>query len=138
MLPNDVLSPLFDATVEATEEAIVNALVAAKTMTGANGYTAHALPHDRLQAALKKYGRLRDAGRVALSAEPRDDRGHRRHHPLDLRRVLLPLVRVGLRLRVPDSGSGFDRYSSSRGSIARPANSSSFAISARGSRTNSS
>jgi D-aminopeptidase len=60
MLPNDVLGPLFLATVEATEEAIVNALVAAKTMTGANGFTAHELPHDRLQAALKKYGRLRE------------------------------------------------------------------------------
>ena len=59
MLPNDVLGPLFLATVEATEEAIVNALVAAKTMTGANGFTAHELPHDRLQAALRKYGRLR-------------------------------------------------------------------------------
>ena len=59
MLPNDVLGPLFLATVEATEEAIVNALVAAKTMTGANGFTAYELPHDRLQAALKKYGRLR-------------------------------------------------------------------------------
>ncbi len=58
MLPNDVLGPLFLATVEATEEAIVNALVAAKTMTGANGYTVHALPHDRLRAALRKYGRL--------------------------------------------------------------------------------
>jgi D-aminopeptidase len=60
MLPNDVLGPLFLATVEATEEAIVNALVAAKTMTGANGFTAHELPHDRLKAALKKYGRLRE------------------------------------------------------------------------------
>jgi L-aminopeptidase/D-esterase-like protein len=58
MLPNDVLGPLFLATVEATEEAIVNALVAARTMTGANGYTVHALPHERLQAALRKYGRL--------------------------------------------------------------------------------
>ena len=58
MLPNDVLGPLFLATVEATEEAIVNALVAARTMTGANGYTVHALPHDRLQAALRKFGRL--------------------------------------------------------------------------------
>jgi L-aminopeptidase/D-esterase-like protein len=62
MLPNDVLGPLFLATVEATEEAIVNALVAAKTMTGANGYTAHELPHDRLQAALRKYGRLKLPG----------------------------------------------------------------------------
>ena len=43
------ISPLFWATIEATEEAIVNALVAAETMTGVDGHTAHALPHDRLQ-----------------------------------------------------------------------------------------
>jgi L-aminopeptidase/D-esterase-like protein len=60
MLPNDQLGSIFLATVEATEEAIVNAMVAARTMVGANGYTAHALPHDRLRAALKKYGRLRE------------------------------------------------------------------------------
>ncbi len=57
-VPNDALGPVFLAAVEATEEAIVNALVAAQTMTGANGYTVQALPHDRLQAALKKNGRL--------------------------------------------------------------------------------
>ncbi|MFZ5616352.1 MAG: P1 family peptidase [Pseudomonadota bacterium] len=57
-IPNDSMGPIFLAAVEATEEAIVNALVAAETMTGANGYTVHELPHDRLQAALKKYGRL--------------------------------------------------------------------------------
>jgi len=60
MLPNDQLGSIFLATVEATEEAIVNAMVAARTMVGANGYTAHALPHDRLRAVLKKYGRLRE------------------------------------------------------------------------------
>jgi L-aminopeptidase/D-esterase-like protein len=60
MLPNDQLSPLFRAAVEATEEAIVNALIAAKTMTGAGGHTVHALPHDRLRAALQKYGRLQE------------------------------------------------------------------------------
>jgi L-aminopeptidase/D-esterase-like protein len=58
-VPNDALGPIFLAAVEATEEAIVNALVAAETMTGINGYTVHELPHDRLQAALKKYGRLK-------------------------------------------------------------------------------
>jgi len=57
MLSNDRISPLFSATVEATEEAIVNALVAAETMTGAGGRTVEALPHDRLKALLKKYGR---------------------------------------------------------------------------------
>jgi L-aminopeptidase/D-esterase-like protein len=58
MLPNDRMNPLFSATVEATEEAIVNALVAAETMTGINGRQVMALPHDRLRAALKKYNRL--------------------------------------------------------------------------------
>jgi D-aminopeptidase len=43
--------------VEATEEAILNALVAAQTMTGRDGVTAHALPHDRLLEAMAKYGR---------------------------------------------------------------------------------
>lgn len=56
-LPNNDLNPFFVATIEATEEAIVNALVAAETMTGAGG-TVHALPHDQLRSALRKYGRL--------------------------------------------------------------------------------
>jgi L-aminopeptidase/D-esterase-like protein len=60
MLPNSALSPFFTATIEATEEAIVNALVAAETMTGYRGNTVYALPHDRLQEVLRKYGRLRD------------------------------------------------------------------------------
>ena len=58
MLPNDGLSGLFQATVEATEEAIVNALVAAETLTGIDGNTVHALPHDKLVEALRKYNRL--------------------------------------------------------------------------------
>jgi len=58
MLPNDSLDPIFLATVQATEEAVVNAMVAADTMTGINGHTAIALPHDRLQEVLKKYNRL--------------------------------------------------------------------------------
>ena len=61
MLPNDRMTPLFQAAAEATEEAIVNALVAAETMTGANDRRAIALPHDRLVALLKKYRRF--AGR---------------------------------------------------------------------------
>lgn len=56
-LPNDSLSPLFLATVEATEEAIVNALVAGKTMTGINGNTVHGIPHERLRELMKKYNR---------------------------------------------------------------------------------
>ncbi|MGA9644151.1 MAG: P1 family peptidase [Terriglobales bacterium] len=58
MLPNDSLDPIFLATVQATEEAIVNAMVAADTMTGIDGHTAIALPHDRLREVLKKYNRL--------------------------------------------------------------------------------
>jgi D-aminopeptidase len=52
-----VMSPLFWAAVEATEEAIFNALVAAETMTGRDGITAHALPHDRLAEVMAQYGR---------------------------------------------------------------------------------
>jgi L-aminopeptidase/D-esterase-like protein len=58
MLPNERINPLFRATVQATEEAIVNALVAAETMTGVNGNTVYALPHDRLREVLRKYNRL--------------------------------------------------------------------------------
>ena len=58
MLPNDLINPVFYATVQATEEAIVNAMVAAPTMTGANGARVYGIPHDRLRAALRKYNRL--------------------------------------------------------------------------------
>ncbi|HUC28547.1 MAG TPA: P1 family peptidase [Candidatus Acidoferrum sp.] len=58
MLANEQLNPLFLATVQATEEAVVNAMVAAETMTGINGKTVIALPHDRLREVLKKYNRL--------------------------------------------------------------------------------
>lgn len=58
MLPNDLISKLFDGVVFATEEAIVNAMVAADTMTGINGETVYRLPHSVLQAVLKKYNRL--------------------------------------------------------------------------------
>jgi L-aminopeptidase/D-esterase-like protein len=57
-LPNGDLTPFFEATVEATEEAIVNALVAAETMVGIDGNTAAALPHEQLITILKKYNRL--------------------------------------------------------------------------------
>lgn len=63
MLPNDRINPLFWAVAQATEEAIINAMVAAETMTGYKGNTAYALPHDRLKAALKKYNRLNEAGK---------------------------------------------------------------------------
>jgi D-aminopeptidase len=58
MLPNDFLDPIFLATVQATEEAIVNAMVAADTMQGVDNHTVIGLPHDRLREVLKKYNRL--------------------------------------------------------------------------------
>ena len=54
---NARISPLFSATVEATEEAIVNAMVGAKTMTGIDGHRVIALPHDQLEQVLRKYNR---------------------------------------------------------------------------------
>ncbi|MBA3270830.1 MAG: P1 family peptidase [Acidobacteria bacterium] len=57
MLPNNRMDSLFQATVQATEEAILNALLAAETMEGGNSQRVYALPHDRLRATLKKYGR---------------------------------------------------------------------------------
>jgi D-aminopeptidase len=58
MLPGDQIDALFEATIQATEEAVVNAMVAAKTMTGADGHTVQALPHDKLSEVLTKYNRL--------------------------------------------------------------------------------
>ena len=58
MLPNDSLDPVFRATVESTEEAVVNAMVAATDMTGADGHRVIALPHEQLREVLRKYGRL--------------------------------------------------------------------------------
>ena len=59
MLDNDAIDPFFAAAAQATEESIVNAMVAAETMTGINGNKVYALPHDRLAEALRKYGRLK-------------------------------------------------------------------------------
>ena len=61
MVPNDLINPIFYATVQATEEAIANAMVGAQTMTGANGVRVYGIPHDRLRAALKKYNRLSES-----------------------------------------------------------------------------
>ena len=57
VLNDFAIGPLFDATIEATEEAILNALLGAETMTGRDGITAHALPHDRLLETMARYGR---------------------------------------------------------------------------------
>jgi L-aminopeptidase/D-esterase-like protein len=66
MLPNERLDPLFAATVQATEEAVTNAMLAAVTMIGADSIQAQALPHDRVTALLRKYNRL-----TAPSRSPR-------------------------------------------------------------------
>jgi D-aminopeptidase len=58
MMPNEQMNPIFLATVQATEEAVVNAMVAAETMSGINNFTVIALPHDKLREVLKKYNRL--------------------------------------------------------------------------------
>ena len=59
LLPNDLINPLFDATVQAVEEAIINAMVAAETMEGINGNKAYALPHQAVIDVLKKYNRIK-------------------------------------------------------------------------------
>ena len=54
------MDPIFTGVVEATEEAVVNALVDNQTITGANNHRVEALPHDRLREVLKKYNRLKE------------------------------------------------------------------------------
>ena len=61
VLSNNFIGPLFDSVVEATQEAILNAQLAAETMVGRDGVTAHALDPERLVAALRRYDRLRSA-----------------------------------------------------------------------------
>jgi len=58
MLPNEQMNPLFLATVQATEEAVINAMVAAETMKGINDFEVIALPHERVREVLRKYNRL--------------------------------------------------------------------------------
>src|SRR5215204_584631 len=58
-LPNDLMNPLFEATIQATEEAIINAMVAAETMEGINGNKSYALPHKLVIDVLKKYNRIK-------------------------------------------------------------------------------
>lgn len=59
MYPNEMINPFFEAVAQATEESIVNAMIAAETMVGVNGNKVYAIPHDRLIAVLKKYNRLK-------------------------------------------------------------------------------
>ncbi len=68
-LSNEHMTQLFQATVEATEESIINAMVAGKTMTGIRGNTVYALPHDRLVEALKKYNRYASMSFVEINHE---------------------------------------------------------------------
>lgn len=59
MIPNDGINGVFEAAVQATEEAILNAMVGAETMTGYQGHRVEALPHERVREVLRKYNRLR-------------------------------------------------------------------------------
>jgi L-aminopeptidase/D-esterase-like protein len=63
----EALNGLFKAAIQATEEALVNTLVAAETMTGANNLTVHALPEELLQSILRRYNRLQDTASAAAS-----------------------------------------------------------------------
>jgi len=58
-MPNEFMNALFTATIQATEEAIINALFAGKTLTGINGNTMYGLPIDAVRRILKKYNRLK-------------------------------------------------------------------------------
>ena len=60
MLPNDRMDPLFLATVQSVEEAVVNALIGAETMVGVDDHKVIAIPHDKLREVLKKYNRLNE------------------------------------------------------------------------------
>lgn len=59
MFPNEMINPFFDAVAQATEESIINAMIAAETMVGRDGNKVYAIPHDRLIEAMKKYNRLK-------------------------------------------------------------------------------
>ena len=59
MLPNDRIDPILIATIDAPEEAVVNAMLAAETMTGADGIRIFGLPAERVVAALRKYKRMK-------------------------------------------------------------------------------
>jgi len=63
-LQPEAMTELFEGAAEATEEAILNALVAAETMTGYKGRTVHALPHDLLRETMARYGRGPDRGKT--------------------------------------------------------------------------
>jgi len=63
MLPNDRIDPLFDAAIGATEEAIINSLVAAREMRGSGGRVKPGLPLDKVREILRRYNRLQEPGR---------------------------------------------------------------------------
>jgi L-aminopeptidase/D-esterase-like protein len=60
MIPNELMDPLFEAVTQATEEAILNAMIAATTMDGIHGNKFYSIPHERIREILKKYNRLKD------------------------------------------------------------------------------
>ena len=69
MLNDNAIDPVYEATVQATEEAIINAMLAARTMKGRGGLVVPALPHDRLREVLKKYGRLKSGAPKSVNGE---------------------------------------------------------------------
>ena len=95
-LPDEAITSLFWATIEATEEAILNALVAADTMVGHDGITAHALPHERLVEVMTKYGRGRPLTVEAAGSNPRPRAPKARALPAALRPACcIGIVRPG-------------------------------------------
>jgi len=62
-IANASIDPIFEATVQATEEAVVNALIAARTMNGINGTRVFGIPHEELRAILKRYNRLEETAK---------------------------------------------------------------------------
>jgi L-aminopeptidase/D-esterase-like protein len=60
MLPNETMDPFFEAVTQATEEAILNAMIAAETMEGNHGHKVYAISHERIREILKKYNRLKN------------------------------------------------------------------------------
>ena len=61
-LRSAALNPLFEATIQGVEESVVNAMVAARSMVGANYWTVSALPHEQLRTVLRRHGMLKETG----------------------------------------------------------------------------
>src|SRR5262249_42842317 len=97
------MNPIFSAVIQATEESVINAMVAAKTMTGADYWVVPALPHDQLQQVLRKHELLREGGRnraSCLTARKQPFR-HSRRMPSRTSRIRMAIrVKAGRSLRL--------------------------------------